>query len=242
MINLDSFNFTMLYRYLFLVIIISFLSGSKLCAQEVSVQFKALLDNQDLSLSDAGFDGDSKNNLQVSVLKFYCSKFQFWQDEKLIGAETNSYHLVDCSSEKSSEILIKSKLTSHFNRVTFQLGIDSATNVSGAMGGALDPGNGMYWTWQSGYINFKMEGKHPLSTSTQKEFQLHIGGYQYPFKTIQKVDLKVISEEKIIIYIDVATIINKMDWAKKSNIMSPCPEAVRLSRIIAESFRTQKSQ
>lgn len=232
----------MQFRSLFLVIIISFLSSAKSGAQGLSVQFKALLDNQELIISDLAFESNSKNNLQVSVLKFYCSQIQFWQNEKLIGAETNSYHLVDFSSKKASEILIKSKPTSHFNRITFQLGIDSATNVSGAMGGALDPINGMYWTWQSGYINFKMEGKHPLSTFTQKEFQLHIGGYQYPFKTIQTVDLNVISEEKIIIYIDVATTLNKMDWAKKSNIMSPCTEAVKLSQIIAESFRTQKTK
>jgi hypothetical protein len=41
------------------------------------------------------------------------------------------------------------------------MGVDSARNVSGAQEGALDPANGMFWSWTSGYIMIKAEGLSP---------------------------------------------------------------------------------
>ena len=58
-----------------------------------------------------------------------------------------------------------------FSKLKFQLGIDSLTNVSGAMGGDLDPTKGMYWTWQSGYINMKIEGKSNSCKTRKNQFQ-----------------------------------------------------------------------
>ena len=60
-------------------------------------------------------------------------------------------------------------------RIYFQIGIDSLTNVSGDLDGDLDPALGMYWAWNSGYINMKLEGKSSSCKSVKKEFQFHIG-------------------------------------------------------------------
>ena len=77
------------------------------------------------------------------------------------------------------------------DKIKFNLGIDSLTNVSGVMGGDLDPTKGMYWTWQSGYINFKMEGSSAVCPTRNHEFQFHIGGYQDPFYAMQTLELEV---------------------------------------------------
>ncbi|WP_316930094.1 MbnP family protein, partial [Hymenobacter sp. IS2118] len=34
-----------------------------------------------------------------------------------------------------------------YQSVSFTVGVDSARNVAGAQTGALDPNNGMFWTW-----------------------------------------------------------------------------------------------
>ena len=47
----------------------------------------------------------------------------------------------------------------------------------------------MYWTWQSGYINFKIEGNSPLCSSSKSKFAFHIGGFQHPFNAIQHIVL-----------------------------------------------------
>jgi hypothetical protein len=63
--------------------------------------------------------------------------------------------------------------------------VDSARNVSGAQKGALDPNNGMFWTWNSGYIFTKLEGYSPQSSSGGLVF--HIGGFKSPDNTIRTV-------------------------------------------------------
>jgi len=45
--------------------------------------------------------------------------------------------------------------------------VDSLANVSGAMSNDLDATKGMYWSWQSGFINLKIEGKS-ASCKTRK--------------------------------------------------------------------------
>jgi hypothetical protein len=45
------------------------------------------------------------------------------------------------------------------SKITFSAGIDSLTSTAGIQKGVIDPINGMYWAWQSGYVNFKIEGK-----------------------------------------------------------------------------------
>ena len=56
-------------------------------------------------------------------------------------------------------------------------GVDSLLQRSGVMDGDLDPVHGMYWTWQSGYIQFKLEGLLRDSAGERK-LELHLGGFE----------------------------------------------------------------
>ena len=61
--------------------------------------------------------------------------------------------------------------------------------------GVLDPAssmdNGMYWTWNSGYIFFKMEGSSPAAPADptgNRKFRYHIGGFGgYSAKTFNNI-------------------------------------------------------
>ncbi|MES2478566.1 MAG: MbnP family protein [Bacteroidota bacterium] len=207
-------------------------------AQVTQLQFKAKFGSEDLIVGEHSFKSAEGEEIQISGLKFYCSNIRFWQDETIIWEEGNSFHLVDCSTLTTSIISFGQKINATFNRVSFDLGIDSITNTSGAMGGDLDPTKGMYWTWQSGYINFKLEGKHPLCTAVSKEFQFHLGGYQYPYQSLQTVNLKVKKQNSIIIYLNIEEVLKHIDWIKKSSIMSPCAESVLLAQKVAQAFST----
>jgi hypothetical protein len=52
------------------------------------------------------------------------------------------------NTDKHSKLSFDLPTYLKYDQIQFQLGIDSLTNVSGAMGGDLDPTKGMYWTWQ----------------------------------------------------------------------------------------------
>ena len=109
-------------------------------------------------------------------------------------------------------------------------------NVSGALGGDLDPSNGMYWAWQSGYINFKIEGKYKSLNGKEKPFQYHLGGYLYPYLNIQTVFLNVQTSKSINIKLDIEKILLDVNIASQKNIMSPCKEAVILSKKVSNGF------
>jgi hypothetical protein len=43
----------------------------------------------------------------------------------------------------------------------------------------------MFWTWNSGYIYFKMEGYSNASTEPNGKFEYHIGGFRSPNSAIR---------------------------------------------------------
>ena len=68
--------------------------------------------------------------------------------------------------------------------------MDSIDNCSGAQSGALDPINGMFWSWNTGYIFLKLEGIAEASNSPLSLFEYHIGGYSYPNNFVRNVYLQ----------------------------------------------------
>lgn len=191
-----------------------------------------------LVLNDSIYFLEKNNTIKFEFLKFYISNIEFLENDISVFKEKKSYHLMDADSiHKTISLLHSSKIK--FNKIKFNLGIDSLTNVSGALGGDLDPTKGMYWTWQSGYINFKVEGVSSLSTHQKKEFQLHLGGYAYPFNTLQNFILPITNQNKINIEFNLQQFINGVDLSKQHHIMSPSEQAIPLSQLLSSCFKIQ---
>jgi len=178
-------------------------------------------------------EGDS---LSIETFRFYISAIELYSGNELQWKEPASYHLVDASvpSSQKMSLSIPSKIV--FNSIRFRLGIDSATNVSGVMGGDLDPSKGMYWTWQSGYINFKLEGKNKRCATRHNEFQFHLGGYMSPHASSQEVTLSTGATSSLNIVADIAQFLSGIDIARQNSIMIPGADAVTLSRRAASMF------
>jgi len=202
----------------------------------IHVFFSPIYDSNTVDLSDSSFFTNDSNNLQIDVLKFYSSQFQFLKNGTIVLEEHNSFHLLDASFPKSLHITIENQQYIDFDQLNFNFGIDSIANVSGAIGGDLDPTKGMYWTWQSGYINFKLEGKSKLCTTRNNEFQFHLGGYQSPFATLQKLEFPIHNTQQIYINIDVKKIIEHCSIGTQSHVMSPNEEATLLSKKVSQAF------
>lgn len=176
------------------------------------------------------------DSVEINVLRFYISNIEFYQDNQLMHKMLNSYHLIDLADKKSLTLAFNHLNYITFNKIKFNLGIDSVTNVSGAFGGDLDPTKGMYWTWQSGYINLKLEGKSNLCNTRNNLFQYHLGGYEPPFLALQTVELPIEAKEKIVIKIDIQQLINAVDLVNEHSIMSPSKAAVKLAEVVAKAF------
>lgn len=202
----------------------------------VSIVFQPKYGN--LALADSVWyrlnGGDS---VQIETLKFYISGIQFLYSDSVVWREANSYHLIDYADKKSLRVLCAMPSNVRYTAITMNLGIDSTTNVGGVFGGDLDPTRGMYWTWQSGYINFKVEGKSNRCATRNREFQFHIGGYQYPYNSLQSIELNVVQDKQIKIVMEIDKLFAAIDIVQHNHIMSPSMKAVTFSRKAAEIFR-----
>ena len=125
--------------------------------QTIALNFNPQFQHATLAL-DSNYMLEDHSTIQIETFKFYISSITFYKKGLLVDQEKNSYHLLDCENPQSLNLKIQKNKTNEFDQLQFQVGIDSATNSAGALGGDLDPTKGMYWTWQNGYINFKLEG------------------------------------------------------------------------------------
>ncbi|MFY7847088.1 MbnP family protein [Chryseobacterium gambrini] len=173
--------------------------------------------------------------VSISKLKFYVSDICFKKSGKTVFKTPEKSYLID--SENRWKIDFDKNSTEDFDEIQFNIGIDSLTNVSGAMGGDLDPVNGMYWSWQSGYINFKIEGNSEKSGAVHKDFQFHIGGYSKPFETLQRVILPLKRNQNVI-FVDVSRFLSEIDLNKTHSVMSTGEKAAVLARQFQKIFST----
>ena len=198
----------------------------------LGIHFQPVFQGKKIDLNAAA----PKGAPSISMLRLYLSNFTFLKNGSIVFEERNSYHLLDLEDENTLELKFAGLENLDFDLLQFNLGIDSLTHVSGAMGGDLDPTKGMFWTWQSGYVNFKLEGTYVKCPTRNHEFQFHLGGYLAPFQSVQSVQLKVSKGEKLLLQLDVSPFFEQVDWVKKYSIMSPGKEAVAASRVLANSF------
>lgn len=182
---------------------------------------------------------DTTNTIVVDVLKFYVSNISFVNAAKSERELISGNWLIDFENEESKSITFNSNLNESFNTIEFTLGTDSVVNVSGAFDGALDPIHGMYWAWNSGYINTKLEGSLNIEGRDSAPFEYHLGGYSGEYKTARKVSLKLPSEfkENVLIQIDLNYVIDFIDLSRTNRVMSPGRKASLLSTIFSESFK-----
>jgi hypothetical protein len=127
-----------------------------------------------------------------------------------------------------------------FNTLKFNLGIDSITNNAGAMGGDLDPTNGMYWTWQSGYINFKLEGVSSKCPSRNHEFQFHLGGYAFPDNALRQIEINTNENDNVNIVLDIKKFIEEVNISEHEHVMSPGKKAMDYSSLASECFQLKQ--
>jgi hypothetical protein len=219
---------------IFLFSIISFSAISQ-DARVINVSFIPTIDDKNVKLyEDIIIDSTQHYIINISKLKFYVSHLSFYKNEKLVWQDNVAAHLMDSENDMSIKLTIKNNID--FNTIKFGLGIDSITNVSGALDGDLDPLKGMYWTWQSGYVNFKLEGTMPDKNWVNQKFEYHLGGYSGENNSYNTIFLRTENSDLINIQVDAGKFLSDWYVGAHLNIMSPGKIAVDFSKILASCF------
>lgn len=222
-ISLMAFVFTFLF--------------SKVYAQEKAIRFDfgMIYNKQLISLNKDYYYSSSTDSFKIIVLKFYISNLCFYNKNKLVWCEKNSAHLVDVNTKGFFTVNMPNQL--NIDKVSYDLGIDSVTNTSGALDGDLDPMLGMYWTWQSGYINLKFEGLYNYSVKQQQPFEFHIGGYNGEDNALQHLYFDVDTvQNKLSFNFNLDSILNELKNLNYKHLMSPGKNAVLFSNMIGNNL------
>jgi hypothetical protein len=103
------------------------------------------------------------------------------------------------------------------------------------MSGDLDPTKGMYWAWQSGFINMKIEGKSSSCKMRKNAFQFHIGGYLKPNYAIRTIELKPINSN-LEINVDIAQFFKNIQLSEINSIMIPGTKAMEIADETVKMF------
>jgi hypothetical protein len=156
---------------------------------KLKFEFENAVNNTPLVLNTQNYINALGESFNVSMFKYYVSNLELTKADGSIYKVPENYFLIDQSVTSSLKKELSNIPAGDYTNLSFTIGVDSARNFSGAQTDALAPENGMFWTWNSGYIFVRMEGSSPASSRADKKLLFHIGGAKSPTNTIRKTSI-----------------------------------------------------
>lgn len=134
-----------------------------------------------LRLGGTGYRTPAGDEFTVDHLRYYLSNFRLrsadgrWFANPQSPQSSQGYFLVDAAAKETQTLRIGPLPQGDYSGIEFLIGVDPERNHAGAQAGDLDPARGMFWTWATGYIFFKLEGHSPQSLAEQHQLLYHLG-------------------------------------------------------------------
>lgn len=210
--------------------------------KKLSIRFINTVGDSTIQLGNT-YTNPFNETFTVRNFKYYISHIQLKDKAGKLHSISNDYYLVNEADTASLSIKLHHNVE-EIIAIRFLLGIDSLRNVSGVQTGALDPAKGMFWTWNSGYIMAKLEGKSSASKAPGNYFTYHIGGFKQKESVVKWIELPLIltrqSPETVYIKADA------LKWFKSIHDIRiaekpVCHEPGDLAMLIADNYATMFS-
>jgi hypothetical protein len=167
--------------------VIALMGSARISAQNILLRFVPMVQQRPLVLDSLMYQNHFAQLYSVTRFRWYCT------DVRILGESTQERiaDVILCDAEDSASLRVSAtvSVSQGYSGVSFVIGVDSLRNCTGAQEGALDPINGMFWSWNSGYIFVKLEGYAPASSAQGKKLEYHIGGYRPPAICMRSVTL-----------------------------------------------------
>jgi hypothetical protein len=140
------------------------------------IRFNHKVGKQPLVLFDQTYKDGFGEPFVVTKFKYYISGVRVLRKGKADTLLVDRPYLID-QADSTSQTIALPYPDGEVEVLTFEIGMDSAWNTYGAQSGSLDPLNGMFWTWNSGYIYGKLEGSSDSSHAPEHLLNWDIGGF-----------------------------------------------------------------
>jgi hypothetical protein len=154
----------------------------------LTLQFRHLAGSRELKLADETYTNSFGEPLTITRFKYYISHISIMGPDHKERTLSDKPYLVDESDTASKTLVFPFSFTTP-QSLSFIIGVDSLLNTSGAQTGELDPIRGMFWTWNSGYIFAKLEGRSDSSPAPAHYLNWDVGGYKLPANAARKITL-----------------------------------------------------
>ncbi len=159
----------------------------------LKIAFDNVAGDKDLVMETGNYTNAAGETFNVTTLKYFVSNIKLTTEDGKVVAypQESSYFLVDESDPTSLTLTLTDVPAGNYKALTYMIGVDSLRNTMDVSKrtGTLDiagKAKGMYWSWNSGYIFFKMEGASPQAkpaTDGTTNYRYHIGQYGGGFGT-----------------------------------------------------------
>ena len=167
----------------------------------IELEFENFMGTQKFQLGITYTNPNTSETFTPSMLKYFISNISLKTTNGTTYTipQEQSYFLLDVEDENSLKFTLNDIPEGDYNEITFMIGVDSLRNTKPVeqRTGNLDiagKAQGMYWSWNSGYIFVKFEGNSPQSAAVDNKFRYHIGGFGgYSSTTINCIRTKTLS-------------------------------------------------
>ena len=152
----------------------------------VMLEFDNRVGAQKMALGNTIYKNGSGEEFTLTRFNYFISNVALKKADGTLVKFPDQYFLIRQADPTTWEPALQEVPAADYSEISFTIGVDSTRSVSdiSARTGVLDPtaygDDGMYWSWNSGYIFVKMEGASPvvpLNSAGKRAFEMHIGGY-----------------------------------------------------------------
>jgi hypothetical protein len=156
----------------------------------ITIKLTNVVGNKPLALGElVSYNAPNGDDYTVSTYNYYISNIVLTDENGNQFIEQESYHLIMADKSASQSFTISNIPSAKYNSISFLIGVDSVHNISGAQSGDLDPKYAMFWSWSTGYIMAKMEGKSSKSSAPGNALSFHIAGFKGANSVLQQTKL-----------------------------------------------------
>ena len=228
-------------RHILLLCLLSVCLSNLNAQKKLSIKFINVVGDSSIQLGNT-YINSFNETFTVRNFKYYISHIQLKDKAGKFHNISNDYYLVNEADTASLSIELQHNVNEIIS-IRFLLGVDSLRNVSGVQTGALDPAKGMFWTWNSGYIMAKLEGKSAASKAPGNYFTYHIGGFKQKEGVARWIELSLSTNNPPgTIYIKA----DALKWFKSVHDIRiaekpVCHEPGELAMLIADNYSTMFS-
>lgn len=143
----------------------------------LTIHFSFFVGQQPLRLSTASYKNPFAEPFSIDQYKYYISEIYLsgldGVEQKVLAAP----HLVDAADTSTLTLHLTSDIAP-VTGIRFNIGVDSEATTGGVHTGDLDPMLGMFWTWNTGYIFARLEGRSDSARTAGHRFTWDVGGYR----------------------------------------------------------------